>query len=203
MLITTVAVDSIGPFAGRNIIEFSPGMNVVYGRNGAGKSILFRGMRSWSRPVDDIASLPGWTVDATEDSGAWLDVPRVVVEVDEEQDDAGAESFFLDDEGLARLLDGGVGPWQDGDDWIDALDIRFCHRMARMAGDDLERRNVTPALQWRDPGVILVGLESSPTGLKTIMAIALALALRDVRSPRMPLIIDDGGLGMQEQGRWP
>ncbi len=197
-------VDGAGPLIGRNVIEFAPGMNVVFGRNGTGKSTLFKGMWAWSRAVDDVFALPSWTADATDNTGAWGDVARVIVDVDDGGEDcAGAWCLFLDDDEIAGLLGYGVGPWREGDDWIDALDIRFCRRISRMVGDELVRRNVVPALEWSDPGIVLVGLESSPTGLKTIVAIALALALRDVRSPRTPLIIDNGGLGLLDrEHRW-
>ena len=199
MRIVSVLSYRRGYHTGWDFIEVGPGRTVVYGWNGTGKSRLFRGMRTWSRPVDDVSALPGWTADATDVVGAWGDVARVVMDVDYEGDDMGARCVFLDDEGLERQMDGDVGPWTGGDVELGALDRRFALRLARMAGDDLERRGVAPALHVSNECLVLAGLENTPSGLRTIAALALALALRDVRSPGVPLVIDGGGLGMLDR----
>ena len=175
---------------------FGPRRTVVHGRNGTGKSVLFRAMRARLKVVRDMGAWPGWLAASTDPREAWSDVGRVLVEVESREE---STCTFLDDDEIVRLLYRGVDPWREGDDWIDELDISFCQHLSRMVGDDLERRNAVPGLEWCDPGVVLAGLENAPTGLKTMTALALALALRDVRSPDGPLVIDDGGLGMLDQ----
>lgn len=196
MRIVSVTVNAIGPFVGRNVIEFDPGMTVVYGRNGTGKSVLFRGMRGWFHGVSDVSSLPGWLANAADPRGAWSDVGRVLVEVEGEE--AGA-CTFMDDERIASLGEGIPAPFAMGDHGIYMLGVRFARRLERIAGDYLERRRIAPALRSSDGVLVMTGLENAPSGIRTIAALAFALALRDVRSPRSPLVIDDGGLGMLDR----
>ena len=199
MRIVSVLSYRIGRHTGWDIIEVCPGRTVIYGQNGTGKSLLFRGMRAWSRPVYDVSALPGWTADATDIVGAWGDVARVLMDVDEEGDDPSAECVFVDDERLAHLDHGFPGISVTDDDAYEMLRLRFARRLERMGGDDLRRRGRIPRLVRIEGLPILAGLHFAPTGLRTIAALALALALRDVRSPGVPLVIDDGGLGMLDR----
>lgn len=200
MLIRSVTANGFGPLVGRNVIEFAPGRTVIHGRNGTGKSVLFRGMRGWFHGVSDVSSLPGWFTNAADPRGVWSDVGRVLVEVEGEEDDT---CTFLDDELIAHLDHGYPGISVTDDDAYEMLRLRFTRRLERMAGDDLRRRGRIPRLVRIEGLPILAGLHYTPSGLRTLTALALALAIRDVRSPRTPLIIDDGGLGLLDrEHRW-
>lgn len=191
MRIVSIMATGLRDRPGLGIIRLDPGPNAIYGPNCSGKSRLFLAMRSLCRQVADVTALPGWTVDRTDPSDIWSDVPRVFVEVDVDERDC----VFLDDGLLLRLQDEGAGPWQGNEDDLRALHARFARRLERMAGHDIDRRGVPPALQSRNGTVFPVLLDDAPTGLWTLAILALTLALGDDRSPRAPLVIDDGVLG--------
>jgi len=199
MMIRQVTVDDVSPFVGRNVIDFGPGMNVIYGRNGTGKSVLFQGMRAWSQQVDDVFALPGWIEDATDNTGAWCNVPRMVMEVEDEQVDAGAECFFVDDENAARLEQGGSVYVDDDSFSFAMLTVRFTNHLARMGCNFRGQRGRSPGVSVQGHTFALVGLNGAPSSVRVLAALALVLAYRDVRSPRAPLVIDDGGLGMLDR----
>ena len=209
MLIRSVTTNGLGPLVGRNVIEFGPGRTVVHGRNGTGKSILFRAMRARLEVVKDMGLWPGWSAGAVGPGGTWDEVGRVQVEVDDDDGDQGDDCHFLDDEGLELLLYDTSG-WRSMDDGeLDALNQHLARHFARLLPGDRRRRDVVSNVMVRrdvfvmhdiDGGWIRVAEHPAfTTGGKLVATLALALALRDVRSPRGPLVIDSGGLGVLDQ----
>ena len=196
MIIRSVTVDGVSPFVGRNAIEFGPGMNVVYGRNDTGKSILFRGMRAWSRPVNDVSALPGWAADVTDCTEAWSGVPRLIVEVDFDRGEADGECVFLNGEQLARLEVGHSGASVTYNFWYGRLRQIFPHRLERMVGEELLRRGRSPRLRRFNDTLVLSGILGLPFSHRILTVLALALAIRDIDTPTPPLVIDDSVLGV-------
>ena len=205
MLINTVTVDGVGPFGGRNVIEFGPGMNVVYGHNGAGKSILFRAMRAQITVVGDVGTWAGWVAGASGTDGPWSDVGRVHVETVHDGSNQGENCFFLDEEALELLLYD-TSEWRSMDDGeLGALNQHLARHFARMLPDDRRQDTVVPTVMVRRDSYFMhdivggwIRVAEHPafaSGGRLVSTLALALALRDVQSPRAPLVIDSGGLG--------
>ncbi len=209
VLIRSVTANAFGPLVRRNVIEFGPGRTVVHGRNGTGKSVLFRAMRARLEVVKDVSAWPGWAAGATGPVGTWDDVGRVLVEVDDDDGDKGDDCHFLDDDGLELLLYDTSG-WRSMDDGeLDALNQHLSRHFARLLPGDRRRRDVVPNVMVRRDAFVMHDIDGGwirvaehpafATGGRLVATLALALALRDVRSPRGPLVIDSGGLGVLER----
>ena len=209
MQIQSVTVNGFGPFLGRNVIEFAPEMNVVHGRNGTGKSVLFRAMKVRLEVVKDMGAWPGWAAGAVGPGGTWDDAGRVHVEVDDDRGDHGDDCHFLDDEGLDLLLYDTSG-WRSMDDGeMDALNQHLSRHFAQMLPGDRRPQDVVPTVMVLREAFVMSDIEGGfirvadhpafAAGGRFVATLALALALRDVRSPRGPLVIDSGGLGVLER----
>ena len=207
MLIRSVTANGFGPLVGRNVIEFGPGRTVVHGRNGTGKSVLFRAMRARLEVVRDMGAWPGWSAGASGPGGTWNDVGRVQVEVDD--GDQGDDCHFLDDDGLELLLYDTSG-WRSMDDGeLDALNQHLARHFAQMLPGDRRPQDMVPTVMVLREAFVMCDIEGGfirvadhpaiATGGRLVATLALALALRDVRSPRGPLVIDSGGLGVLDQ----
>lgn len=209
MLIRSVTVNGIGPFAGRNVIRFNPRRTVVHGQNGTGKSVLFRAMRARLQVVGDVGAWTCWAAGAVGSGGTWDDAGRVHVEVDGDRETHGDDCHFLNDDSLGLLLYDTSG-WRSMDDGeLDALNQHLSRHFARMLPGDRRRQDVVPTAMVNREAFVMRDIEGGwirmadhpafTAGGRFVATFALALALRDVRSPRSPLVIDSGFLGGLER----
>lgn len=204
MSIHSVTMDGIGPFAGRNRIDFSEGRTVIFGRNATGKTTLFNALRERLLAPIEVDSYTGWrwgaVTHASSSDGPWRAWRRYSVEVSDGSTSP-PEFVFVD-------VDGPAGPLPDGT-MLRGLEHDEREVLARLFGGYIRRliprdnhlwRTFTPEGSDRgddDTFTLYTGLRelrengSLPSSDRFCVVFALALAMRHVLAPWASLVLDD------------
>lgn len=206
MRIKSITLTDYKIFKGTHTIEFNEGMTVIVGSGGTGKTILFDAMKERLLGPEEAMMWPGWRRRAESRAMAIERFPeplgKVTVEAEDGSDGALTASpfSFIDSRSLEDLLEEPAPLKGMDDDELEAINRRFTGYFTRIVSGDPDHPECPWSVKADHDGVLVSDAsgrwerpgESSivPSCGMDAVAIALALALRDVCSPANPLVLD-------------